>query len=70
MKSFNKIIITTIKDEIEENNLPADATNSIHLHPGAPTFYMLPKIHKQHAPLPGRSLSAPYPVQHLKLPNS
>ena len=52
INSFNKTIITTIKDEIKANNLPAYATNLIHLHPRAPTFYMLPKIHKQQTPVP------------------
>ena len=28
MNSFNKTIITTIKDEIEANNLPANATKT------------------------------------------
>ena len=53
INSFNKTIITTIKDEIEANNLPANGTSLIHLHPRAPTFYMLPKIHKQQTPVPG-----------------
>ena len=53
ISSFNKTIITTIKGEIEANNLPANATNLIHLHPGAPTFYMLPKIQKQQTPVTG-----------------
>ena len=53
---FNKTIITTIKDEIEANNLPANATSLINLHPRAPTFYMLPKIHKQQTPVPGRPI--------------
>ena len=56
INSFNKTIITTIKDEIEANNLPANATSLIHLHPRAPTFYMLPKIHKQQTPVPGHSI--------------
>ena len=56
INSFNKTIITTIKDEIEANNLPANGTSLIHLHPRAPTFYMLPKIHKQQTPMPGRPI--------------
>ena len=56
INSFNKTIITTIKDEIEANNLPANGTSLIHLHPRAPTFYMLPKIHKQQTPVPGRPI--------------
>ena len=56
INSFNKTIITTIKDEIEANNLPANATSLIHLHPRAPTFYMLPKIHKQQTPVLGRPI--------------
>ena len=53
---FNKTIITTIEDEIEANDLLANATSLIHLHPHAPTFYMLPKIHKQQTPIPGRPI--------------
>ena len=36
---------------MKSNNLPANATNLIHLHPPAPTFYMFPKIHKQQTPV-------------------
>ena len=53
---FNKTMITTIKDEIEANNLPANATSLIHLHPCTPTFYMLPNIHKQQTPVPGHPI--------------
>ena len=53
INSFNKTIITTIKDEIEANNFTT--TNLIHLHPLAP-LYMLPKIHKQKTPVPGRPI--------------
>ena len=56
--SFNKAILTTIKDEIEANILPANATSLVHLHPTAPTFYMLPKIHKQQTPVPGQKQTA------------
>ena len=56
INSLNKTIITTIKDEIEANNLPANATSLIHLHPRTPTFYMLPKIHKQQTPVSGRPI--------------
>ena len=56
INSFNKAILTTIKDEIEANILPANATSLVHLHPPAPTFYMLPKIHKQQTPVPGRPI--------------
>ena len=54
--SFNKIIITTIKNEIEANNLPANATNLFHVYPRAPNLYMLPKIHKQQTPVPSRPI--------------
>ena len=54
INSFNKTIITTIKDEIEATSLPANATSLIHLHPRARTFYMLPEIQKQQqTPVPG-----------------
>ena len=53
INSFNETIITTIKDEIEANNLPANATS---LHPHAPTFYMFPKIHKQQTPVLGHPI--------------
>ena len=56
INSFNKTIVTTIKDEIEANNLPANATSLIHLHPHTSTFYMLPKIHKQQTPVPGHPI--------------
>ena len=67
INSFNKTIITTIKDEIEANNLPANATSLIHLHPRAPTFHMLPKIHKQLTPVPGRPIvsSTSCPTSHI-----
>ena len=53
INSFNKTIIITIKDEIEANNLPGNATSLVHLYPRAPTFDMLPKIHRQQTPIPG-----------------
>ena len=53
INSFNKTIITTIKDEIETNNLAANGTNLIHLHPRAPTFYQLAKVHRQQTPVAG-----------------
>ncbi len=45
-KTFNKTIITSIKEEINNNNLPTNASKLYLQHPRTSDFYMLPKIHK------------------------
>ena len=49
-KSFNKTIITAIKEEIENENLPENAVDLYTNHPRTSLFYMLPKIHKVNNP--------------------
>ncbi len=51
---FNKTIITSIQVEIDNNNLPINATKLYSSHPRTPIFYMLPKIHKPN--IPGRPI--------------
>ena len=55
-----------MKNKIEANNLPANATNLFILHPHAPTFYMQ-KIHKQRTPVPGLPIvsSIPCPTSQI-----
>ena len=48
--SFNKTIIQAIDNEIEQNNLPSNASKLIKNHPRNSRFYMLPKIHKANNP--------------------
>ena len=70
INSFNETKLTTIKDEIEANNLPATATILIHLHPRDQLFICFQRFTNNRHPSLVAPLSAPYPVQHRKLPNS
>eukprot|EP00794_Sanderia_malayensis_P006602 gene6602-7349_t len=49
-KSFNKTIINTIKEEIDNNNLLSNANKLYIQHPRTSVFYMLPKVHKANNP--------------------
>eukprot|EP00794_Sanderia_malayensis_P003826 gene3826-4358_t len=64
-KSFNKTIINTIKEEIDNNNLPSNANKLYIQHPRTSVFYMLPKIHK--ANNPGRPIvsAVSCPTSHV-----
>ena len=49
-KSFNKTIINFVKEEINNENLPSNASALFLQHPRTSVFYMLPKIHKPNNP--------------------
>ena len=49
-KSFNKTIINFVKEEINNENLPFNASALFLQHPRTSVFYMLPKIHKPNNP--------------------
>ena len=49
-KAFYKTIINAVKEEINNNNLPSNASHLYIQHPRTSVFYMLPKIHKPSNP--------------------